>query len=41
VPAADFAAVAADALDDEVLANAPRQPSSAEIETILTAADGA
>jgi len=40
VPTADFAAVAADALDDEVLANAPRQPSSAEIETIMTAADG-
>ena len=35
---ADFAAIAADALDDEVLANAPRQPSAAEIEQILTAA---
>ncbi len=34
----DFAAIAADALDDEVLANAPRQPSAAEIEQILAAA---
>ena len=34
----DFAGLAADALDDEVLANAPRQPSAAEIEQILIAA---
>jgi alcohol dehydrogenase len=32
---ADYAAIAADALDDEVLANAPRQPSRSEIEDIL------
>lgn len=35
---ADFAAIAADAMDDEVLVNAPRQPSAPEIEQILTAA---
>jgi alcohol dehydrogenase len=35
---ADFAAIAADALDDEVLASAPRQPSAAEIKQILAAA---
>lgn len=29
------AVIAADALDDEVLANAPRQPTAAEIRTIL------
>ena len=37
---ADFAAIAADALDDEVLAGAPRQPSAPEIEQILAAAAG-
>jgi len=40
VTAADFPGLAADALDDEVLANAPRQPTAADIEEILTAADG-
>ncbi len=34
----DFAAIAADALDDEVIASAPRRPSAPEIEQILTAA---
>jgi alcohol dehydrogenase class IV len=34
----DFAAIAASALADEVLANAPRQPCAAEIEQILAAA---
>lgn len=33
----DFAAIAADALDDEVLANAPRRPTASEIGAILTA----
>ncbi|HEX9033562.1 MAG TPA: iron-containing alcohol dehydrogenase [Streptosporangiaceae bacterium] len=33
-----YAAIAADALDDEVLVNAPRQPSAAQIEEILAAA---
>jgi alcohol dehydrogenase len=41
VEAADLASLAADALDDEVLVNAPRQPTAADIEQILTvAADG-
>jgi len=40
VTAADFPGLAADALDDEVLANSPRQPTAADIEEILTAADG-
>jgi alcohol dehydrogenase len=40
VTAADFAGLAADALDDEVLANAPRQPTAADIERILAAAAG-
>jgi alcohol dehydrogenase len=35
VEAGEFAAIAADALADEVLVNAPRQPSQAEIESIL------
>jgi len=34
----DFEAIAADALDDEVLANAPRKPTAAEIQTILATA---
>ena len=34
----DFEAIAADALDDEVLANAPRKPTTAEIRTILATA---
>ena len=38
VTVADFARLAADALEDEVLANAPRQPTAADIEEILTAA---
>jgi len=33
----DFAAIAADALDDEVLANTPRQPTAHEIGAILAA----
>ena len=36
----DFDAIAADALDDEVLANAPRQPTAADVEQILAAAYG-
>jgi alcohol dehydrogenase len=32
---ADFAQIAADALDDEVLANTPRQPAAADITAIL------
>ncbi len=38
VSQADFAGLASRALDDEVLANAPRQPSAADIEQILAAA---
>jgi alcohol dehydrogenase len=38
VDATDIAAVAADALDDEVLANAPRQPAAADIAAVLAAA---
>ncbi len=38
VAATDFPALAADALDDEVLANAPRQPDVADIEGVLAAA---
>jgi alcohol dehydrogenase len=38
VEAADFAAIAADALADEVLVNAPRQPDAADIEAVLMAA---
>jgi len=34
----DFEAIAADALDDEVLANAPRHPTPSEIRTILAKA---
>jgi alcohol dehydrogenase len=34
---ADFAQIAADALDDEVLANTPRQPAAADITEILAA----
>jgi alcohol dehydrogenase len=33
----DFGQIAADALDDEVLANAPRQPTAADIHSILAA----
>lgn len=40
VAPADVASLAADALDDEVLANAPRQPTAADIEKILTASAG-
>jgi alcohol dehydrogenase len=36
--AADFPALAADALADEVLVNAPRQPDAADIQSVLTAA---
>jgi alcohol dehydrogenase class IV len=38
VEAADFAAIAADALADEVLVNAPRQPDAGDIEAVLVAA---
>jgi alcohol dehydrogenase len=36
---ADFGRIGADALDDEVLANTPRQPTSADIRSILLASD--
>ena len=36
---ADFGRIAADALDDEVLANTPRQPTAADICSILLASD--
>jgi alcohol dehydrogenase len=35
----DFDAIAGDALDDEVLANAPRKPTASEIGAILAASD--
>jgi alcohol dehydrogenase len=38
IAAADFGQIAADALDDEVLANTPRQPAAADILAILLAA---
>jgi alcohol dehydrogenase len=38
ITAADFDLIAADALDDEVLANTPRPPTSADIRAILTGA---
>jgi alcohol dehydrogenase class IV len=38
ITAADFGAVAADALDDEVLDNTPRPPASADIRAILAGA---
>jgi alcohol dehydrogenase len=38
VAAADFPGLAADALDDEVLVNAPRQPEAADIEELLATA---
>ena len=38
ISAADFDQIAADALDDEVLANTPRRPESADIRAILLAA---
>jgi alcohol dehydrogenase len=42
ITAADFDLIAADALDDEVLANTPRPPARADIRAILTGAlDGA
>ena len=37
IHAADFGQIAADALDDEVLANTPRRPSAADIRGILLA----
>jgi alcohol dehydrogenase class IV len=37
IGAEHFAQIAADALDDEVLAKAPRQPTSADIGAILAA----
>ena len=36
----DFDRIAADALDDEVLANTPRQPTAADVRSILVTADG-
>ena len=36
----DFGQIAADALDDEVLANAPAQPTAADVAAILAAASG-
>jgi hypothetical protein len=36
---ADFGRIAADALDDEVLANTARQPTAADIRSILLASD--
>jgi alcohol dehydrogenase len=37
ITGADFGSIAADALDDEVLANAPRQPAAADIHALLRA----
>ncbi len=39
ITSADFGRIAADALDDEVLANTPRQPTADEIRSILLEAD--
>jgi alcohol dehydrogenase len=39
ITAADFDDIAADAMDDEVLANTPRQPAPADIRSILLAAE--
>jgi alcohol dehydrogenase len=39
ITAADFGGITADALDDEVLANAPRQPADADIRAILLASE--
>jgi alcohol dehydrogenase len=41
ITAADYAQIAADALDDEVLANTPRQPTAENITAILGASAGA
>jgi alcohol dehydrogenase len=41
IGAADYEQIAADALDDEVLANAPRQPSVADVISILAATEAA
>jgi alcohol dehydrogenase len=38
ITAADFGQIAADALDDEVLMNAPRQPSAADVTAMLAGA---
>jgi alcohol dehydrogenase len=38
ITAADFGAIASDALDDEVLANTPRPPTEADIQAILAGA---
>jgi alcohol dehydrogenase len=38
ITAAEFGQIAEDALEDEVLANAPRQPAAADIQAILLAA---
>ena len=40
IGARDFDQIAADALDDEVLANTPRRPAAADIQSILLAAQG-
>ena len=39
IAAPDFAPIAQSALADEVIANAPRLPTAAEIESILATAD--
>jgi alcohol dehydrogenase len=39
ITAADFDGIAADAMDDEVLANTPRQPTPADIRSVLLAAE--
>ena len=39
ITAADFGLIAADAMDDEVLANTPRQPTPADIRSVLLAAE--
>jgi len=38
ITAADFGAIASDALDDEVLANTPRSPTEADIRAMLASA---
>ncbi len=40
ITSAEFGQIAADALDDEVLANTPRQPTATDIRSILLSADG-
>ncbi len=40
ITGADYAQIAADALDDEVLANTPRRPDGDDIGAILMASAG-